>query len=125
MAKLHAVMLCNRIRQRSGYQAHHRHGLSGHGSLLNSSCADVIQKQYAHLITGNQLIAAVRALHGDTDTVCIRVGGKHQICLRRLGKLQTILKRLKDLRIRVRAGGEVTAGIFLLGNDGHVRNAHV
>ena len=53
--------------------------------------------------TTYQLIGTVRAFHGNTNTVCIRVSSKHKICSCLLGKLQSLLQSCENLRIRVAA----------------------
>ena len=125
IAHLHAVMLCHSVCQRGGHDGLDCHGVLGHGALLDTACADVIQQQNAHLVAGHQLIAAVRALHGDTHAVGVGVGSQHQVCTGLGGQLQTQLQSLEDLGVGVGAGGEVAVGVLLLGHDGDISDAHI
>ena len=118
-------MLSNLGGQRRGYDGHDSDGVLGHCALLDAACADVIQKQNAHLVAGHQLVGAVRALHGDTDAVRIGVGGEHQIGADFLGQFKTLAESLKDLGVGIRAGGEVAVGILLLLDDGDIGDAHI
>ena len=118
-------MCGNGVGQRSGHDGLDCHRILGHGALFNAACADVVQQQSAHFIAGYQLIAAIRALHGDAHTIRIGVGGQHQICTGLGGQIQTQLQSLKDLGVGVGAGGEVAVGILLLGHDGDVGDAHI
>ena len=97
----------------------------GHCALLDAARADVVEQQSAHLIAGDQLVGAVRALHGDTDAVCIGIGCQHKVCADFLGQIQALFKSSEDLGVGIRAGGEIAVGIFLLGNDGNIGNAHI
>ena len=118
-------MLCHSVGQRGGNDGLDRHGVCGHGALFNASGADVIQQQNAHFIAGDQLIAAVRTLHGNAHAVCIGVGGQHQVSTGLGGQLQTQLQGLKDLRVGVGAGGKVAVGVLLLRHDGDIGDAHI
>ena len=55
--------------------------------------------------------------------VRVGVGGNQQVGLDLVGKLQTQLKCLAELGVGVVARGEVSVGLGLLGNDGHVLDA--
>ena len=125
MTELYAIVLCHRVCQRCGNDGHNGHRILRHGAFFDPACADVIQKKNAHLVAGNQLIGAVRALHGDTYTVCIRVGSQHQIRANLLCQLKTVLQCLEDFRIRIGRCGEIAVGIFLLGYDGDIGDAHI
>ena len=118
-------MLCHSVGQRGGNDGLDRHGVCGHGALFNASGADVIQQQNAHFVAGDQLIAAVRALHSNAHAVCIGVGGQHQVSTGLGGQLQTQLQGLKDLRVGVGAGGKIAVGVLLLGHDGDIGDAHI
>ena len=125
MTELDAIVLGDLVRQRRGDQGHDSHRILRHGALLDAACADVVQKQDAHLVTGDQLIAAVRALHGNADTVRVRIRRQHQVSADFLGKGKALLKSSEDLGVRIRAGGKVAVRILLLRNNGDVRDAHV
>ena len=118
-------MLGNLGRKRSGDDGHHRHRFFGHGALFDPALADIVEKQNAHFVSADELIAAVGTLHGDTDTVRIRVCRQHQIGADLLGEFHAELHRFIDLRIGIRAGGEIAVGIFLFGNDRDVIDSHV
>ena len=91
-AHLHAVVGGNGIGQRGGHDGLDGHGVLGHGALLDAACADVIQQQSAHLVAGHQLIAAIRALHGDAHAVGVGVGGQHQVGTGLGGQIQAQLQ---------------------------------
>ena len=118
-------MCGNGIGQRSGYDGLDGHRVFGHGALLDAACADVIQQQSAHLVAGYQLIAAIRALHGNAHAVGIGVGGQHQIGTSLGCQLQTQLQSLENFGVRVGAGGKVAVGVLLLGHDGDIGDAHI
>ena len=118
-------MLCHSVCQRSGHDGLDCHGVLGHGALLDTACADVVQQQNAHLVAGHQLIAAVRALHGNAHAVGVGVGSQHQVCTGLGGQFQTQLQCLEDLGVGVGAGGEVAVGVLLLGHDGDIGDAHI
>ena len=118
-------MLGDSIGQRCGNDRLHSDRFRRHGALLDAACADVIEKQYAHLVTGDELIGAVRALHGDTDTVCIRVSREHQVRAGLLSKLEALLQCVEDLRVRIGAGSEVAVRVLLLRHDRDVVDTDV
>ena len=113
------------VGQRGGNDRLDRHRVLGHGALLDAAGADVVQQQSAHLVAGDQLIAAVGALHGDAHTVGVGVGGQHQVGAGLFGQLQAQLEGLEDLGVGVGAGGKVAVGVLLLGDDGDIGDAHV
>ena len=113
------------ICQWRGHNRHDRYRLFGHGAFFNSAGADIVQKQNTHFIAGDQLVASVRAAHGNADAVGIRVSGQHEISVHILCQFQPVFQSLEDLRVRIRAGGEIAIGIFLLGDNGDVGNAHI
>ena len=118
-------MLGDCIGQRCGNDRLHSDRLRRHGTLLDAACADVIEEQHAHLVTGNELIGAVRTLHSDADTVCIRVGREHQVSAGLLRELEALLQCVENLRVRIGAGGKVAVRILLLRYDRDVVNADV
>ena len=113
------------IGQRGGDDGLDGDGIFRHGTLLDAACADVIQQQSAHLVAGDQLIAAVRTLHGDTHAVSVGVGGQHQVGAGLGGEVEAQLQSLEDLGVGVGAGGEVAVGVLLLRHDGDIGDAHV
>ena len=125
IAKLYVVMLRYCISQWCGYDRLHCYRVLRHRTLLNTSCTDVIQKQYTYFIATYQLIRSIRALHRDTYTVCIRVCSEHQICALFLCKIQSQFQSLKDLRVRVAACGEVSIWIFLFRHDSNICHAYI
>ena len=125
LTKLDAVVLGDLLSQRSGDDGHDSDGVLGHCALLDAACADVVEQQSTHLVTGDQLIGAVRAFHGDTDTVCVGVGCQHEVCADFLRQIQALFKSSEDLGVGIGAGGEIAVRIFLLGNDGDIGDAHI
>ena len=125
MAKLYAVVLCDSVCERRGDDRHDSDRILRHCALLDASCADIVEKKNAHLVAGYELVGAVRALHGDTDTVSIGVCRQHEICAFLDGKLDAVLHCLVDFRIRIRSGREISVRIFLLRNDRDVCDAHI
>ena len=115
----------NGVGQRGGDDGLDGDGVLRHGALLDAACADVVQQQSAHLVAGDQLIAAVRTLHGDAHAVGVGVGGQHQVCTGLGGEVEAQLQGIEDLRVGVRAGGKVAVGILLLRHDGDVGDAHI
>ena len=118
-------MLCNSICQRCGYDGFYSNRFLRHGAFLDAACADVVEKQNADFVSGYQLIASIRAFHGDTNAVCIRVGCQHQVCAGLFCKIQAFFQCSKDFRVRIAAGGEVSVRILLLRNDGDISDADV
>ena len=125
MAEFYAIVLGNSVSERCGNDGHNSYRILRHCALLDTPCADVVKKKNAHLIAGYELIGAIRALHGDTYTVCIRVGCKHKVCTFLDCKLNTILHCLVNFRIRIRSCCEVAVRIFLFRNDRDICDAHV
>ena len=125
MAKLYAIVLSDCVSERCGNDGHNSYRILRHCALLDTSCADVVEKKNAHLVAGDQLIAAIRALHCDTNTVSIRVGSEHEVCAFLDCELNTILHCFVDFRIRIRSCCEVAVRIFLFRNDCDVCDAHV
>ena len=125
MAQLHAVVLGNGVSKRGGHDGHDGHGILRHGALFDAARADVVQEQRAHLVAGHQLVAAVRAAHGNAHAVGVGVGGEHEIGTRLLGELKAVLEGLEDLGVGIGSGGEVAVGVLLLRHDGDVGDAHV
>ena len=118
-------MLCYCVSQRCGYDGFNSHCLLRHGAFLDTACADVVEKKYAYFVSAYQLIGTIRTLHGDTYTVGIGICCQHQVSACLFGKIQSQFQSGKDLRIGIAAGGEITVGIFLFRNDGHVGNTDV
>ena len=118
-------MLGNSICQRCGYDGFDSNRFLRHGAFLDAACADVVEKQNADFVSGYQLIASIRAFHGDTNTVCIRVGSQHQVCAGLFCKIQAFFQCSKDFRVRIAAGGEVSVRILLLRNDRDIGDADV
>ena len=113
-------MLRNLVRERGGDDRLHRHRMLRHGSLLDAPCADVVQKEDAHLISRDKLVGAVRTLHRDADAVRIGIRREHKIRFHLFREGKASFQSLENLRIRIRAGREIAVRIFLLGNNRHV-----
>ena len=125
LSELHSVMLRHQIGQRRGNDGLDRNRFLRHGSLLDPARADIVEKKDAHLIAGDQLVGTVRAFHGDTDTVRVRVGRKHQIRSGLLRQFQAFLQGSENLRIRVGTGGEISVRILLFRNDRDVFDSDI
>ena len=92
-------------------------------AALKTHLADVIKQQDAHFVAGDErVVVAVGACHA--HAVGIRIGCKQKIGPNFLAQLDALLHRLANLRIGIRAGGEVAVRIALLGNDGDVGHAN-
>ena len=113
------------VRQRRGDDGFNAHRGFGHGAVLGAALADIIQQQHAHLVAGKQLIAAVLTAHGNAHAVGVRVGGKHQIRAGFFRQRKAQGQRLTNLGVGIRASGEITVRILLLGHNGDIRNADI
>ena len=118
-------MLRHKVRERRGDDGLAGDRFLGHGALLDRAGADVVEEQDAHLVAGDELIGAVRALHGDADAVGVGVRGEEQVRADFLREVDAHFHGGVDLGVRVRAGGEVAVRVLLLRNDGDVGDADV
>ena len=118
-------MLRHFVRERCGDDGFDRNRVLRHRAFFDAARADVIQEEDAHFISGDELIASVRTLHGDADAVRIRIGGQHEIRPCFPGKGKALFQSLEDFRIRVGAGCKIAVRIFLLRNDRHIRDADI
>ena len=118
-------MLGHLVGQRGGNDGLAHDGVLGHGPLLDTASADIIQQQHTHFVAGEQLIAAVLALDGNAHTVGIGVGGQHQVGTGLFGQFQTQAQCLKNFGVGIRAGGEVAVRVLLLGHNGDIGDADV
>ena len=125
LAHLNSVMLTHQIGKRCGHDGFACNGLLRHGPLFDAAGTDIIQKQNAHFVSADKFVGAVRAFHGYTHTIRIRIRGQHKIRPHFLGKLQTFFQCGKNFRIGIGTGGEIPVGIFLFGNDGNIRNTDI
>ena len=125
ISAFHPVMRGHNVRQRRGDDGFNAHRGFGHGAVLGAALADIIQQQHAHLVAGKQLIAAVLTAHGNAHAVGVRVGGKHQIRAGFFRQRKAQGQRLTNLGVGIRASGEITVRILLLGHNGDIRNADI
>ena len=125
MAQFYVIVLGHGISQRRGHDGFNGYRVFGHGAFFLTAGADVVEEQHAHLVAGNQLIGAVRALHGDAHAVSIRVGGEHQICALFLGQFHAFFHRGEDFRVRIGAGREIAVGVFLFRHNRDIINADI
>ena len=63
------------------------------------------------------ILSGLGILDIHTQTVCVRICGKHQVCIFFLGQLQSQFKRLCRLRIWIADGRKIAIRKFLLRND--------
>ena len=103
-AQLHTVFFCHRRCHIGGNDGRYCHGVGGHRALRHTGAADVIQQNDAHLIAGNQAVAALAIRHGGAAAVAVRVGAQQQIGVNFVAQLQAFLHSFADFRVRVRAG---------------------
>ena len=96
-----------------------------HGALFRAETAQVIQQQYAHFVAGDKTVIALSVRAGSAHTVAVRVGTDQKVSALFTDELQPQFHCFADLRIRIRAGGEVTVRLLLFGNDGDVFHAHL
>ena len=86
------------------------------GSCCLSAAQDVLQQKNAHFISVQALIF-IALLRHHAQTVAVRIRSNQQIRAGLLTPLQANLQGVRRLRIRVGAGGEVSIGLCLLGDD--------
>ena len=124
-SQFYTIMFCNCICQRCGYDRFYCYRVLWHRTFFDTSCTDIIQKQNTNFISTDQFIRTIRALHSDTDTVCIRVGCEHQVCAGFFCKIQSQFQCCKNFRVRITAGCKVTVWIFLFRNNSNIGNSDV
>ena len=61
VAHLDAIVGSNSVSQGSGNQGLDSHSVLGHGALLDTAFADVVQQQDANFVAGDQLVGADNA----------------------------------------------------------------
>ena len=118
-------MLSHSVGQRRGNDRLHSYRLLRHRSFFNTSCADIVKKQYAYFVSAYQLVGAVRTFHGNTYTVRIRIRCQHQIRADLFRQLQALLQSLKDFRVRIAAGSKISVGIFLIRYDRNICDSDI
>ena len=91
-----------------------------HGAVRDAAAADKIKQNDAHLVAGDEPVAALAVRHGRAAAVTVRVGADEDIGMHTVAVLQAKLHRLPDLGVRVRAGREMAVRLLLLLDDGHV-----
>ena len=119
-AQLHAVLFGDGV----GHVGGHDGGVGHRIFRQRPHPADVIQQQHAHLVTGQQPVAALAVRHRRAHAVAVRVGAQHQVGVNRVAQAQAGLHGLADLRVGVRAGGKIPVRLFLLGNHRDVLHPH-
>ena len=75
-AQLHAVLFGNRRCHIGGNNGGHGHGSLGHGAAGQACAADIIQQDNAHLVAGDQPVAALAVRHSGAAAVTVGVGAK-------------------------------------------------
>ena len=122
-AQLNAVFLRDRRRHIGRYDCRDRNRVFGHRALGAAGAADIIEQDDAHLVAGNQPVAALAVRHGGAAAVAVGVGAKQQIGVDGIAQFEALLHRFADFGVRVGAGREVAVRLFLLGHDGQVGDA--
>ena len=97
--------------------------MGGQLSLLLLHSGNKVQEHYAHLVAGHEHILAL-LVHGYAHPVAVGVCGQEQVRLYLFAEFKALLQRFPDFRVRVRAGGEVSVRVLLLGNHRHVLHAY-
>ena len=121
-AQLKAVFNSERIDHRARHDRGDGHFLGKVLVAFGSHAADVIEQQHAHLVAREQKVV-LTIFHGNAHAVGVGVGREQQIGVHVLAKLDALLHRLANLRVGIRAGGEIAVGVALLGDDGNVGDA--
>ena len=121
-AQLHAVVGGDSVRHIGGNNGGDCHGILGHSAVFQPLPADVIEKQNAHFVAGDQPVV-VPLGNGNAHAVAVRVGAKQQIGLHLPAQGEAFFHSLPDFGIGIGAGGEVSVGMLLLGNHGDIRDA--
>ena len=106
-----------------GHDGLHHHRILRQRSVLRSLCENIVQQQDAGLVAAQKLIASVGSSYGDADTIAVRVGCKQEVCLYALRIVHAEGHRFLDLRVRIRAGREVTVRHLLFLHERNVRVA--
>ena len=118
-------MLCNCVCKRCGNDRFHCNRVLRHCAFLDTASCNIVKEKNSYFITTYQLIGTVRAFHGNTNTVCIRVSSKHKICSCLLGKLQSLLQSCENLRVRVAACGKIAVRVFLFRNNRYICDSDI
>ena len=100
---------CNRDLVRYGFGAF----------IIRNALRDVIEQQDAHLIARDQQVV-VAVLHGSAHAVGVGVSCQHEVGVHFFSEFDGELERFARLGVRIRARGEVSVGLRLLGNNRHI-----
>ena len=87
---------------------------------LGVQLVDGIQQDDAHLVAGDEPIAALSIRNRCAAAVTIRVGTQQQVRVDCIAQLQTLLHGFPNFRVRIGAGGEVAVRLFLLRYHSHM-----
>ena len=121
-AQLEAVFRSQRIDHGRRHDGRHGHLAGEVLPALDAHAADVVEQQHAHLVAGQKRVV-VAVLAGHAHAVGIGVGCQQQVGVHLLAQVDAALHGLANLRVRIRAGGEVPVGLLLLGHHGDVGDA--
>ena len=124
-AQLDAVFLrngCDHIGRDNGGDSD---GIFRHRAIRDAAAADEVQQNDAHFVAGNEPVATLSVRHGGAAAVAVGVGTDENIGVDAVAVLKAQLHGLPDLRIRIRAGREMTVRLLLLLYDGHVPDAEL
>ena len=99
------------------------HWLGWHGMMGGAARADKIQQQHACLVAGQQHVFACGIAHGNACTVAVGIGSQQQVSLMLLRAGNAQRHGLANFGVGVRAGGEMSVRLLLLGHNGDARKA--
>ena len=124
-AQLHTVFLADGIRHVGGDDGGHRHRGGGQSAQRGAGAADVVQQDDAHLVAGDEPVTALAVRYGGAAAVAVRVGAQQKVRLHFIAQFQPLLHGLPNLRVGVRAGGEIAVRLFLFRHHGAVGHAQL
>ena len=110
----HAVARRDALGHVRGHDGLDHHRVRGHCPMLRALRADVIQKQHARFIAGEQRVSAAAVPHGHAHPVAVRVGGQQQVRAAPAGIGDAQLHGLPNLRVGIGAGGKTAVRQALL-----------
>ena len=112
--KMHAVCLGNGTGHLGRDQTAHGAGRGRHGAGRLSGLNDIVQKEDAHLVSGDGDILAVFVTNHGSDAVRVRVGTDDQVAVDLLGKIDAQIEALRVLGVGALHRGEAAVQHHLL-----------
>ena len=116
-----AVVRGDALAEVHGHDGLHHHRILRKCSVLRPLREDVVQQQDAGLVAAQQLVASVCSSYGNAYTIAVRVGREEEVGLYAFRIVHAEGHRFLDLRVRIRAGREVTVRHLLLLYEGDIR----